>query len=89
MTQRFLICYDIPDNARRLAVSRLLSGYGVRVQWSMFECCLTSRELRQALAALTRLVDADADKLAVFECGAAGSPATTRYTDRPAYYWIA
>jgi CRISPR-associated protein Cas2 len=89
MPQRYLFCYDIPDDVRRLAVSRLLSGYGVRVQWSMFECCLTGRELRQALTSLAHLIDADADRLAVFECGAAGVKATTQYADQPVDYWIA
>ena len=36
----YLICYDVV-NDRRNRVSRLLEGYGLRVQKSVFECVLT------------------------------------------------
>ncbi|XHX79484.1 MAG: CRISPR-associated endonuclease Cas2 [Stenomitos frigidus ULC029] len=37
----YLICYDITNDRRRDRVSRLLEGYGLRVQKSVFECVLT------------------------------------------------
>lgn len=37
----YLICYDIVNNRRRDRVSRLLEGYGLRIQKSVFECVLT------------------------------------------------
>ncbi len=37
----YLICYDIVHDRRRDRVSRLLEGYGVRIQKSVFECVLT------------------------------------------------
>jgi CRISPR-associated protein Cas2 len=37
----YLICYDITNDRRRDRVSRLLEGYGMRVQKSVFECVLT------------------------------------------------
>lgn len=37
----YLICYDITHDRRRDRVSRLLEGYGMRVQKSVFECVLT------------------------------------------------
>lgn len=37
----YLICYDIVHDRRRDRVSRLLEGYGLRVQKSVFECVLT------------------------------------------------
>lgn len=37
----YLICYDIVHARRRDRVSRLLEGYGLRVQKSVFECMLT------------------------------------------------
>jgi CRISPR-associated endonuclease Cas2 len=36
----YLITYDIPCDKRRKKVSDLLEGYGTRVQYSVFECCL-------------------------------------------------
>ena len=52
----YLICYDIADDERRDDVATLLSGYGPRVQLSVFECELSTRtaaaELRGKLRAL-------------------------------------
>lgn len=40
----YLICYDIVKDSRRGKVSRLLEGYGLRVQKSVFECVLTEHQ---------------------------------------------
>lgn len=37
----YLVCYDIVHDRRRDRVSRLLEGYGLRIQKSVFECVLT------------------------------------------------
>jgi len=37
----YLVCYDIVHDRRRDRVSRLLEGYGMRIQKSVFECVLT------------------------------------------------
>jgi CRISPR-associated protein Cas2 len=37
----YLVCYDMVNNRRRDRVSRLLEGYGLRIQKSVFECVLT------------------------------------------------
>ena len=42
-----LIVYDIPDNRRRYKLSKLLEGYGRRVQESVFECFLTQTEMER------------------------------------------
>jgi CRISPR-associated protein Cas2 len=47
-----VVTYDIPCNKRRKKVADLLEGYGRRVQYSVFECLLTSaqyKELQQRL----------------------------------------
>jgi CRISPR-associated protein Cas2 len=48
----YVVTYDIPSDKRRKKVSDLLEGYGRRVQYSVFECVLSSSkfdELRQRL----------------------------------------
>lgn len=37
----YLICYDIEDDHERNTVSKVLEGFGRRVQKSVFECPLT------------------------------------------------
>lgn len=65
---RFLmIAFDIPDNRRRYRVVRALRDYGERVQKSVFECRLRPPERRALLARLDRLINAEADRLHVFE----------------------
>ncbi|MCA1676888.1 MAG: CRISPR-associated endonuclease Cas2 [Actinobacteria bacterium] len=38
-----VVAYDIVDDGRREDVASLLSGYGPRVQLSVFECQVRSR----------------------------------------------
>lgn len=51
----YAVVYDITSNAERLRVSKLLKGFGFRVQKSVFECRLDKRgkaELVRKLKAL-------------------------------------
>ena len=43
----YVVAYDIPSNKRRRNVSNLLEGYGKRVQYSVFECVLTSNKYNE------------------------------------------
>jgi CRISPR-associated protein Cas2 len=58
---RYLITYDIADDGRRDDIATLLSGFGPRVQLSVFECDLPTRreavELRQKLRAMVEPVE--------------------------------
>jgi CRISPR-associated protein Cas2 len=42
-----VISYDIPDDRRRARLATLLENYGQRVQYSVFECILTGRQLQE------------------------------------------
>ena len=64
---RYLVAYDIADDGRREDVATLLSGYGPRVQLSVFECDLTSRRDAAALRArLRRLIDPVEDQIRIY-----------------------
>lgn len=54
-----VVVYDIPDDRRRLKLSNLLEGYGRRVQYSVFECFLKAKEMRQLYQAVGKLVKPD------------------------------
>lgn len=45
----WLVCYDVADNKRRQKLVKLLEQQGQRVQYSVFECPLEEKELRQLL----------------------------------------
>lgn len=46
-----VVAYDIVDDGRREDVARLVSGYGPRVQLSVFECEVRGMEELRALRA--------------------------------------
>jgi CRISPR-associated protein Cas2 len=55
MHQRYVITYDISNNKERRLVSKVLEGYGFRVQKSVFECLLNKRLLRELKAGMEKL----------------------------------
>ena len=62
----WLVCYDIRDEKRLRRVARLLEGFGLRVQKSVFECWLTDALLKELKAEAAKLVDADVDDIRYF-----------------------
>jgi CRISPR-associated protein Cas2 len=58
-----IISYDIVDDKRRTRVMKLLKGYGTRVQYSVFECTLSSSELAKLRSELTGLIDRNSDSI--------------------------
>ena len=56
MRATHLVSYDIRDDVRLRKVARLLEGYGDRVQYSVFRCCLSLTELQRLRWQLTRAV---------------------------------
>lgn len=59
----FVVAYDIPDDKRRKKVSDLLSGYGRRVQYSVFECLLTSAKYEELCSRLRKVVKLKEDSI--------------------------
>jgi CRISPR-associated protein Cas2 len=61
----YLVCYDVVNNVRRDRVSRLLEGYGLRIQKSVFECVLTpdQYELLQKRLQTQRYLNPDEDQI--------------------------
>ena len=55
---RVVVSYDISDDKRRRLVAKVLEEYGYRVQYSVFECELTGKQLRQMQKELRPLVKA-------------------------------
>ncbi|PPC90168.1 MAG: CRISPR-associated endonuclease Cas2 [Methylobacter sp.] len=45
--QRWMVAYDVSDNRRRRLIHKTLSDHGNRVQYSVFECELSRRQLNE------------------------------------------
>lgn len=54
-----LIIYDISDNKKRVKLSKLLLGYGFRIQKSAFEAFITKKKYRELLERLPAYASAD------------------------------
>lgn len=62
-----VVAYDIGDDSRREQISRLLSGYGPRVQLSVFECLLPPATTVDKLAGqLAKLIDTHDDQVRIY-----------------------
>lgn len=60
---RWIVSYDIADDQRRRQVARHLEGIGLRVQYSVFECQLTPRQMRAARAFLVACIETEKDSI--------------------------
>jgi CRISPR-associated protein Cas2 len=61
-----LVVYDIPDDKRRTQLATFLEGYGRRVQYSVFECFLTLKEMQNLYAALLKRVNPEEDNVRLY-----------------------
>lgn len=61
-----LIIYDIIDNKKRLKLSKLLLGYGFRIQKSAFEAVITKKKYRELLEHLPAFT-ASEDSIRVYK----------------------
>ena len=63
----YVVAYDIADDHRREDVATLLSGYGPRVQLSLFECDFrTGREAVALRLKLRELIDPVEDQVRLY-----------------------
>ena len=68
--QMVVVVYDIVSDSRREDVSTVLSGYGPRVQLSVFECQVAGRrEFRELCAQLRRAIDTETDQVRLYPLG--------------------
>lgn len=58
-----MICYDIVDDRLREKVRKLLSEYGERVQFSVFECMLSETAVMEIGERLLQIVNTETDSI--------------------------
>ena len=77
----YMICYDIADSKRLAKVSKTLLNYGVRAQYSFFQCDLSKNQYSALVGILQSLIDEEADKLYIYPlCGKCIEKAVTQGT---------
>jgi len=73
---RYLVSYDVCHPKRLRKVARTLEGYGVRLQYSVFECPLDGTRLAMLKAELDGLLNHDEDQILFVSLGPNSSDAT-------------
>lgn len=51
----YVVSYDITSDKIRGKIAKLLEGYGVRIQYSVFECNLTEKRFRKLYSEVFKL----------------------------------
>lgn len=69
MRNRYIVTYDISDDARRTQVYKTLRGFGDHLQYSVFRCDLTERRRIEMVAAVHPLIDHATDQILVIDLG--------------------
>ncbi|MDR1448076.1 MAG: CRISPR-associated endonuclease Cas2 [Candidatus Ancillula sp.] len=70
--QYVLIIYDITDTKKRNKLSKILSGFGERVQFSAFEAILTKQQFQKMQKMLNGVLEDD-DKVRIYKIRGTGA----------------
>lgn len=66
-----VISYDVVEDKQRTKLLKLLRGYGVHVQYSVFECDLSAEQLVQLKGEIRQLIDQHTDSVRIYRLDAA------------------
>lgn len=61
-----VVSYDISDDGKRKKIAEILKDYGARVQYSVFECNLDKRQLKQMIEELKSHIDIERDSIRIY-----------------------
>jgi len=65
-----LLAYDIADQKRLSRVAKVCENFGVRVQYSVFECRLEEAEFQEFWLQLLIVINEDEDRLVAYKIDA-------------------
>lgn len=69
MRSTYLVCYDICDDKRLRRVFKTMRGWGNHIQFSVFECALTSLGLAQLTKELKEIIHHKEDQVLFVNLG--------------------
>ena len=73
---RYLVSYDICNPKRLRRVAKAMEGFGVRLQYSVFECALDPMRLALCKAALHNEIDCCEDQVLFVSLGPSANDAS-------------
>lgn len=61
MKQFIVVAYDITNNKRRKKIAKVLETFGIRSNFSVFECVLTESQVKTMQYQLNKIADPKSD----------------------------
>ena len=68
-SRRYLIAYDVVNDARRLRVAKKLESYGDRIQYSVFVVDVRPARIVRLVEALEQIIDRQDDSVLLCDLG--------------------
>ena len=62
----YVVSYDIPDDKRRLRAAKVLLEFGIRVQYSVFECLLQEDQRQDLADRLASVIELTDDRIRIY-----------------------
>ena len=62
----YFICYDIANPKRLRKAAKTLENYGLRIQYSFFECEMEKSRLEELRDSLLEIIDSRHDSLRIY-----------------------
>lgn len=59
----WVIAYDVADNIRRARIVKVIERYGIRVNYSVFECMLTDSQFKTLKDKISKLMHSSEDSI--------------------------
>lgn len=78
MRTRYLVCYDVSDPKRLRRVAHTCEAYGLRLQLSVFDCCLDGLMLQKLKTRLAEILKHDEDQVLFVPLGPEGGRHATQ-----------
>lgn len=71
---RYVVAYDVMDPQRLVKTYKKMLGYGDRIQYSVFSCSLSLRELVMMRADLEEILNLNEDRMIIINIGSSNTP---------------
>lgn len=62
----YVVAYDIPNTKRRNKLFKIMKGFGIRNQFSLFECHLDENKYLKMIEILEKLVKKEEDNIKIY-----------------------
>ncbi|GAB6183892.1 CRISPR-associated endonuclease Cas2 [Thermodesulfovibrio hydrogeniphilus] len=66
MPDKYLVCYDIADERRLNRIYRYTKQFGIHLQYSVFVCSFTEKELEKYKKTLLTIINVNEDDVRIY-----------------------